>query len=218
MSKIETLPFKKERLILLDALESFSFLDGMPETLHLTKNELLEKLIDPDEKDALINVKIDIGRFFTHNLLFEALVTIFENDLLESKVDVYPEIQRVIDIAFNNMEKYEETKFILEEYEYKDTSWFTPIKNKNSILLESVAVGEYGKFVSNSTIFIDATLKEILSSKKKPVTPVYKVLTSYALVDIMKSAVYANIENTENKSANILALNTIKYMEECLVV
>ena len=118
--------FKKERLILMETLKSFSFITTLPFSASTSPHRLLLQL---NKKDA--NTNISHHKYMFFDTVFDCMLSIFEFDLgMKPKNNVQFEIARCLKL----FDLFEETKMILEEFEHKNLNVYNFIDGTSEVL------------------------------------------------------------------------------------
>jgi hypothetical protein len=182
--------FKKERLVLMETLKSFSFIATLPFSASTSPHTLFQQL---NKKDA--NTIISHNRYILFDAIFNCIVSIFEFDLgLRSQ----NKVQFDIGWCFKLFDLYEETKMILEEFEYKDLSAYSLVIDASDTLeVEACVLEEIQAFnETGTTIFPDnITVFDIATKGKIPKTHLpTKIAMIYSIVYLMEIATEVGIK------------------------
>ena len=218
MQKINQLPFKKERLMFLEAIKTFSYIIGISNPYELSGPKLSNRLLE-EEKKLCDNIgKVDMDRFFAYDSFMSALVNIFRNDQRSCKeINLNSETELVIEHALEKMKDFPETRNILNKYLYSELpKSFTPIDNEDSNLLEKLSLQVYDKYVENGGVLVSGSFQQILRQEVKGINTSYRVAIPYSIAMLLNAAVHSTIDNKTNELAMQEACETIEFMKNTL--
>ena len=176
--------FIKERLILMEALRSLSFISSLPFSPRTDPHTLLKQL--RESKDT----SIDFFKYLVFDQILSCMIYIYRYDHRLAKKDY---VQFQINNCLEQLEFFEETKIILEEYSYEDFSAYKCIYRSEDILrMEADVLMEMAEYEeSGETIFVDEAgqVIKLLDLTSKRVVAVghlpHKIFKAYTMVKLM---------------------------------
>ena len=201
--------FKKEKLILMETLRGVPFITNIKESSIIPPSELFMLLKEN-------GVAINFDKFFLAHAALKGINAIFQYEQHNGETE--SALRIALDEIMKMLNLFEESKFIIEEYEHKDISEYVFHDNEDYRLVREFFVDAFARFEKNDSIFMNSKTESMVQSnqlKNKDIdVSATKITAMYGNVMLADIAYDAALRNgiSENGTMSLALTSEIMNM------